>query len=108
MSSDTRPTFLYKLESACGDLLSSDPNSAAPAVMREHFDYLKHLHERGDVVLFGLTMNSDPIAFGFCVFHATSEAEARSIMENDPFVAKGVAHGTLYPFHISLQGQHAA
>jgi uncharacterized protein len=104
MADQNLPTFLYKLEAGCGDLLARDSNAVAPSVLRDHFDYLKRLHEQGDIVLFGLTLSPDPYAVGFCVFHAPSEAAARSVMENDPFVAKGVARGTVYPFHVALQG----
>ena len=104
MLSHDRLTFLYKLESACKDLLAPDSTAEASVVLRDHFDYLKRLHEQGNVVLFGLTLNPDPLAVGLCVFHAQSEPAARSIMENDPLIAKGMAHGTLYPFHAALQG----
>ncbi|HWY44641.1 MAG TPA: YciI family protein [Candidatus Sulfotelmatobacter sp.] len=104
MSAHDRPTFLYKLETACQDLLAPNSNADASSVLRDHFDYLKRFHEQGDIVLFGLTLNPDPLAVGFCVFHALSEAAARSIMENDPLIAKGLAQGTLYPFYIALQG----
>ena len=106
MSGDTRHAFLYKLEAACSDVPGADLNSADPHVLREHFDYLKRLHERGDIVLFGLTLNPDPAAISLCVFRANSEEAALSIMENDPFIAKGVARGALFPFHIALQERH--
>jgi len=103
MSDDTRPVFLYKLEAACGDVPGSELNSLGPCVLREHFDYLKRLYERGDIVLFGLTLNQDSPAISLCVFRANSEEAARCIMENDPFIAKGVVRGALFPFHIALQ-----
>ena len=108
MSSDTRAAFLYKLEANCTDLQSQGGSPSAPDVMREHFAYLKQLHGKGDIVLFGLTLNPDPSAIGLCVFYADSEAQARSIMDNDPFIAKGVARGTLYPFRVALLGQCTA
>jgi uncharacterized protein YciI len=101
MANECRRTFLYKLDAPCADLLPE----AAGAVdcMREHFAYLKQLHEEGDIALFGLTLNPDPSAVSICVFYADSEAQAQSIMNNDPFIARGLAQGTVFPFHIALQ-----
>jgi uncharacterized protein YciI len=108
MASDSRRTFLYKLDANCTDLLPQTAGSTAADCMREHFAYLKELHERGDIILFGLTLNPDPSAVSLCVFYADSEAQAQSILANDPFVSRGLARGTLFPFHIALQGERAA
>ena len=103
MSDPNRPAFLYKWEAACAGVLSQDASFAAPAVLKEHFEYIKRLHDVGDVVLFGLTVNADPSALGFCVFRANSKEAAQAVMKNDPFITKGVARGTLFPFHIAFQ-----
>jgi uncharacterized protein YciI len=105
MTIDSRRTFLYKLDAQCEHLLSEGAASGTADCMREHFAYLKQLHEQGKIVLFGLTLNPDPSALSLCVFYADSEAHAQSIMNNDPFVSRGLARGTLYPFRVALQGE---
>jgi len=102
MTTESRQTFLYKLDANCRDFLPACVDSQASDCMRDHFSYLKKLHEKGDILLFGLTLNPDPSAIGLCVFYAESEAQARSIMDNDPLVAQGLAQGTLYPFRVTL------
>ena len=70
MTTDKRKTFLYTLDADCADFLPGCVN--ATASFSEHFTYLKQLHGKGDIVLFGLTLNPDPSALGLCVFYADS------------------------------------
>ena len=39
MSAHDRPTFLYKLETACRDLLAPNSNADVSSVLRDHFDF---------------------------------------------------------------------
>jgi uncharacterized protein YciI len=67
--------------------------------MRVHFDYLKGVYERGNIILVGPCLDR---AFGVCVFQVESEEEAREIMENDPSVQRGVMSAELHEFRVSL------
>lgn len=54
--------------------------------LREHFYYVKALHERGDIVYAG-AMGPDG---GLMIFHAADQAAADTIMANDPAVKAGI------------------
>ena len=71
------------------------------AIASEHFNYLKTLTEKGVVLVFGRTQNSDASTFGLCIFRAESDEAARSIMNNDPAVAKGVFRAELFPYKVA-------
>jgi uncharacterized protein YciI len=70
-------------------------------IMGDHFQYLKKLAAEGKVVLAGPSINGDK-TFGLIVVETSSEAEARSIMENDPSYKAGIQKGEVLPFTISL------
>ena len=52
------------------------------------------------MVLAGPTLG--PASTGIVIFEAPDEATARRIMEEDPVIAGGIAHGELRPYEISL------
>jgi uncharacterized protein YciI len=54
----------------------------------------------GVIVLVGPTLG--PVNTGIAIFEAPDEEAARRLMEEDPVVAGGYAHGELRPFRISL------
>lgn len=54
--------------------------------LRDHFYYVKALHERGDIVYAG-AMGPDG---GLMIFHAGDQTAAEAIMANDPAVKTGV------------------
>src|SRR2546426_9551548 len=58
-------------------------------VVQRHFAYLKSLTERGTVLLVWRTQNPDPTAFGIHILLASSEAEARRLIDDDPAVGEG-------------------
>jgi uncharacterized protein YciI len=53
------------------------------------------------VLLFGRTQNSDARTFGLAIFRTESQDEARSIMNNDPAVKKGVVLAELYSYKVA-------
>ncbi len=71
-------------------------------VVARHFAYLKSLAERGTVLLVGRTQNPDPTAFGIHILLASSDAEARRIVDDDPAVREGIMRAELYPDKIAL------
>lgn len=72
-------------------------------IAETHFDHLKKLTKEGKAVLAGRTLNKDETQFGIVILKAASEQEARSLMENDPAVKKGLMTAELYPFRIATQ-----
>jgi uncharacterized protein YciI len=97
--------YLYKLQPARLGMLSEGPTETEAAITAEHFAYLEALVERGVVVLAGRTLTTDASSFGICILRAASEAEARTIMENDPGVRNGVMRAELFPYRIALIGR---
>lgn len=69
--------------------------------MSEHFQYLKKLTADGTVVLAGPSINGEK-TFGLIIVETATEAEARTIMENDPSYKAGIQRGEVLPFTISL------
>lgn len=99
------PEFLYKLQLVREDMLRTGPTDSEKAVVAEHFAYLQDLTARGVVIFVGRTLNVDQNSMGLAVFRAESEDAARTIMNGDPVVKKGVMTATLYPFKVALQGK---
>lgn len=74
-------------------------------ILSVHFQYLKKLTEDGIAILVGRTVH-EPMTendFGICIFEATSEEEARKIMENDPCIVNKIMYATLFDFSLALQ-----
>jgi uncharacterized protein len=94
--------WLYMLKPARLAMLTEGPTSTESETVTRHFAYLKDLTDKGVMILVGRTQNNDESTFGIAIFEAASEAEARSIMDNDPAVAEGVMSATLYPYSIAL------
>jgi uncharacterized protein YciI len=82
-------------------MVTKGPTDEEVAIVSEHFNYLKALTDKGVVLVFGRTQNSDASTFGLCIFRAESDEAARSIMNNDPAVAKGVMRAELFPYKIA-------
>ena len=76
-----------------------DATEAEMASIGRHFEFLRTLHEAGQLELAGRV---DDGRFGIFVFKADSEEEAQSIMANDPAVSEGVFTGELHPFSLAL------
>jgi uncharacterized protein YciI len=70
------------------------------AVWDVHFERLQRLHADGVMILVGPTLG--PINTGIAIFEAPDEETARTIMEEDPAIASGIATGELRPFSVAL------
>ena len=92
------PEWIYVIRAA-REGFRTEPTEQEMAIMTDHFDYLKSLLENGQLVLAGPALDS---SFGIAVFEARDEEAARSIMEADPSVAKGIMNATLHPYRSSL------
>jgi uncharacterized protein YciI len=73
---------------------------AEEEVFGRHWARLQRLFREGSVILVGPTLGRDNT--GICVFEAPDEAAARTMMEQDPVIAEGVARGELRPMRVSL------
>jgi uncharacterized protein YciI len=69
-------------------------------VWARNFERLQGLVADGVLVLVGPTLG--PVNTGIAVFEAPDEDAGRAIMEDDPTIAEGYAHGGLRPFRVSL------
>lgn len=72
--------------------------------LRDHFYYVKALHERGDIVYAG-PMGPDG---GLILIHATDQAAADAIVATDPAVKAGIFVGTVRDFTPRFVGAGAA
>lgn len=95
--------FIYRIQPVRQNMLAAGLTDEEEAVIGEHFDYLNRLNKEGVVILAGRTLNNDETSFGIVIFEPCGEQEARSIMEDDPSVKKGVMNAELYPYKIALQ-----
>jgi uncharacterized protein YciI len=93
--------FLYKITPTRLGMVEVGPTDQEAGIVKEHFRYLTSLTEKGTVLVFGRTQNADAKAFGIAILRAESEGEARSIMENDPAVKRGVMRAELYPYKVA-------
>jgi uncharacterized protein YciI len=71
----------------------------------EHFAHLQALAKSGSLILAGRTLNTDATAFGIVIFRASSDEEARSIVDADPAVRHGVMRAELFPYRVALVGE---
>ena len=97
--------YLYRIVNNRVEMLRSGPTAEEARVLAQHRAYLQDLTERGVLALAGRTLNNDETTFGIVIMRAASEAEARALMDNDPFIKSGIASGTLFPFHVAFSGR---
>lgn len=93
--------YLYRIQPARLEMVTQGPTEEETSIISDHFDYLKSLTKQGVVLVFGRTQNNDSSTFGITIFHAESEDNARSIMNNDPAVKNGIMHAELFPFRVA-------
>ena len=83
-------------------MVTDGPTPEEAETVSRHFAYLSELTDKGVMILVGRTQNNDESTIGIAIFEAENESAARKIMENDPAVAGGVMHATLYPYKVAL------
>lgn len=74
-------------------------NKKEREVIPRHFNYLKMLREKGILILAGPNLDN---TFGVVIFFASSEEEAKDIMNNDPAIREEIMEAELHPFRVSL------
>ena len=72
--------------------------------LRDHFYYVKALHQRGDIVLAG-PMGPDG---GLILIHTADQAAAETVMANDPAVKAGIFTGEARRYTPRFVGAGAA
>ena len=70
------------------------------SVWGAHWERLQRLYAEGVIILVGPTLG--PTNTGIAIVEAPDEAAARTLMEEDPAIASGIATGELRPFQVSL------
>ncbi|CAN5202969.1 hypothetical protein BH10PSE17_BH10PSE17_08300 [soil metagenome] len=101
-AADILPQFLYRIRPTRLEMLSTGPTEWERDIIGQHYVYLKELMEAGTVFMAGRTLTADENTFGIVVLQAASEADARTIMLDDPAIKQGVMHYELFPYGISL------
>ena len=79
-------------------MVTRGPTDEEASILSDHVNYLEDLTRQGVVLVFGRTQNNDSSTFGIVIFRAESEDAARSIMNNDPAVKKGIMRAELFPY----------
>jgi uncharacterized protein YciI len=93
--------YLYRIQPARLGMVTRGSTDEEATILIEHFDYLKSLTRQGVVLVFGRTQNNDSSTFGITIFRAESDDMARSIMNNDPAVKKGIMRAELFPYKVA-------
>ena len=94
--------FIYLFEPVRPELVT-DPDSWTEQderIAADHVAYLKNATEAGTVLLAGRSL--DTVGPALVILDAASEGEARTFMENDPFVAGGLMRAHLHPYRAAM------
>ena len=75
------------------------------AAVGAHFNRLKAAVTAGQVLLAGRTEEPLDQTIGLVIFRATDETAARSFMQGDPGVARGVMTAELHPYAVALRAK---
>ncbi|MEE8497765.1 MAG: YciI family protein [Acidimicrobiia bacterium] len=99
----TRLQFLYQFTAGPRPDLATDPSAWSPEdeeIAANHFTYLEEAADSGTVLLAG--RSQDGVGPAIVILEAVSELEARTFMENDPFLVSGLFGADLHPFRVAL------
>ena len=92
--------YLYRIQPTRLEMVTNGPTDEERSILLEHFNYLTSLTKQGVVLVFGRTQNKDSSTFGIVIFRADSDEAARSIVNNDPAVKRGVVRAELFPYKV--------
>jgi uncharacterized protein YciI len=93
------PEWIYFLHPPREDFAAT-MTEEEEAVWMLHAERLRRLFDEGKMILVGPTEGR--INTGIAVFEAPDEEAARRIVDEDPVVEGGFAHGELRPFRVFL------
>ena len=94
--------YLYRIQPTRLEMLVDGGTEAEQAIITRHFTYLERLTQEGTVILAGRTLNTDASSFGIIVFEAENDAQAQSIVDNDPAIQHQVMAAELFPYRVAL------
>lgn len=100
--SEGKQQFIYTLD-AVEPQKAGDPEKWSAhdqETYRLHLAHLEKEAEGGRIVLVGRAQ--DGIGPAIAIIECADEYEARSLMESDPFVARGFARARLHPFQVAF------
>lgn len=83
--------------------MPDNPTPEESEIIAQHFNYYKHLHKAGTLILAGRTQ--EPPHIGIMIFEAKDKAAAQTIVNNDPAIIEGVFTARLQPYSIALQAK---
>jgi len=69
------------------------------AVVGRHFQYLQHLQQQGKLFLAG---RCEDASLGIALVQAEDDAEAETLLREDPAVSGGVFAATIRPWRLAL------
>lgn len=101
-----KPTdvFMYTLRATRVTMLTEGPTEVERALAAQHWAYSQGLLARRAMIFAGRTLVTTADAFAVAVIQASSEAEARAVMDADPAVRGGLFRAELFPFQPMLVG----
>lgn len=94
--------YLYRIQPTRSEMLTHGPTEKEAEVTSQHYQYLKGLLEKGELILAGRTLNTEGSTFGIVILNAETEEAAREIVANDPAVRESVMRAELFPYRIAL------
>lgn len=95
--------YLYRLQPSRSDMFRTGMTDQESLILKQHYAYMQHLKEQGNLILAGRTQNPDESTFGIVIFEADSDDDAQMIMGNDPAVNLGIYNAWLFPFKTALE-----
>lgn len=93
---------IYILRPVRTGMVTDGPDEHETPILAAHYKYLMDLGEAGQLSVFGRTANNDETTIGLVLINSDVEADARSVMENDPAVEGGVMSAALFPFRMAF------
>lgn len=92
--------YIYMIKAVRADMLKTGLNEHESAAFQAHSEYLAELTKKGVLIIAGRTMSPEN-SMGIAIFHTDSDAAARKIVDEDPFVSRGVVAPTLMQFGVA-------
>lgn len=99
MTSEARRVFVVLYRPVRPGFKPENATAHESAAIAAHFQFLKRLHDGGDLVLAGPRLDA---AFGVGIFFADSPPSAESLIASDPVVTAGVFSAEVAEMRLSL------
>ncbi len=96
--------FMYTLVLMRPAIKTEGPTEAEAASVKRHWAHLQDLAAKKQLIFAGRTLSIAEDGFASVIFRASSEDEARAVMERDPGIREGLFRGHLYPYQVLLMG----